>query len=184
MKMKRFTQKVLTLGLIAGAVSGAAIAADGVSGPQTGDREFSLSGTGSSDKDGDNSNFGVTGDLGWYTSSRMVWGVRQSLNFADIEGEDVKNDYWNGSTRLYTDYHFGSAQARPFVGASLGAIYGDGVNDTGFAGLELGMKYYVLENTYILGRGEYQFFFDNGNDVDDNFSDGAWAYTVGIGYNF
>lgn len=182
--MKNFTQKILTLSLLATVVPGMALAAESTYGPVSGDREFSLSGTGTSAKDGDNSNFGVSGDLGWHTSDNMVWGIRQSVNFADIEGENAKNDYWNGSTRLYTDYQFGSNQARPFIGASLGGIYGDGVEDTGFAGLELGLKYYVLENTYILGRGEYQFFFESGNDVNDNFDDGAWAYTVGIGYNF
>lgn len=153
-------------------------------GPDVGEREFSLSGTGSSDKDFDSSTFGIVGDLGWYLQPNLVAGVRQSVNFADIEGEDVSNDFWNGSTRGYVDYHFGSHRARPFVGASLGGIYGDGVNDSAFAGVEAGMKYYVLEKTYILGRLDYQFFFDRGGDADEAFEDGAWAYTVGMGYNF
>lgn len=152
--------------------------------PTEGEREFSLSGTGSSDKDFDNSNFGISGDLGWYLSPELSVGVRQSLNFADIEGQGVKDDYWNGSTRGYANYHFGSGAARPFVGASLGAIYGDGVNDTGVGGLELGMKYYVLESTYIMGRAEYQFFFESGDGAQENFDDGAWAYTLGVGFNF
>lgn len=155
-----------------------------VVGPQDGSREFSLAGAGTSDKDFDNSSFGVSGDYGWYTSSHSVWGIRQSINFADIKGEDLDNDFWNGSTRGYYDYHFGSGNARPFLGASLGAVYGDGVNESAFAGLEFGLKYYMLPSTYILGRAEYQFFFQDSDDAEDNFDDGAWVYVLGMGYNF
>ena len=103
-------------------------------GPQAGDREFTLSGTGSSDKDFDNSNFGISADIGWYRTDRFVWGIRQSLNYADVEGENLSDDFFNGSTRGYLDYHFGQGAARPFVGANLGLIYGDGVEDTGVGG--------------------------------------------------
>ena len=153
-------------------------------GPEAGDREFTLSGTGSSDKDFDNSSFGISADLGWYRTDQFVWGIRQSLNFTDIQGEDISDDFWNGSTRGYVDYHFGQGAARPFVGASLGGIYGDGVIDTGVAGLEAGLKYYVLEKTFILARAEYQFFFENSDDAEDNFDDGAWNYVFGVGFNF
>lgn len=153
-------------------------------GPNTGDREFSLSGTGGGDEDFDNSSIGLSGDLGWYLQPNVVVGIRQSVNYADIEGESASDDFWNGSTRGYADYQFGQHKFRPLVGASLGAIYGDAVKDSGFAGLEAGAKYYVLPKTYFLGRMEYQWFFDSSSDSDDAFEDGAWAYTVGIGYNF
>lgn len=154
-------------------------------GPSAGDRELSISGTGSSDRRFKNGSFGVTGDWGWYRSDQTVWGIRQSVNYASIRGENITNDFWNGSTRGYLNYQFGDSQARPFVGGSLGVIYGDGVKNSGFAGLETGAKYYVLEKTYLLARVEYQFFFDrNRREFDDGFKDGAWAYTVGLGYNF
>ncbi|UEX79936.1 hypothetical protein LMH63_18560 [Spiribacter halobius] len=153
-------------------------------GPDAGEREFSIAGSGSSDQDFDNSNFGLTADLGWYLQRNVIAGIRQSVNFADIQGEDATNDFWNGTTRGYLDYQFGTHRARPFIGASLGGIYGDGVDDSAFAGLETGLKYYVLEKTYILGRLDYQFFFESGSGADEGFEDGAWAYTVGMGYNF
>jgi len=178
-------RKYLVICALVAAVPGFASAQGTTSvGPDTGDREFTLSGTGTSDKDFDNSSFGVSADLGWFRSAQLVLGIRQSLNFADIEGEDLNDDFWNGSTRGYVDYHFGQGPARPFVGASLGGVYGDGVNDGGFAGLELGLKYYALEKTFILARAEYQFFFDSSDDANDNFDDGAWAYVFGIGFNF
>ncbi|MEP1213987.1 MAG: hypothetical protein ABJM11_09195 [Marinobacter sp.] len=154
-------------------------------GPREGDREFSLSGTGSNDRDFNSGSFGVTGDLGWYLRNDVVAGIRQSVNFADIEGEGVTDDFWNGSTRGYLDYQFLNDRARPFVGGSLGGIYGDGVKDSAFAGLETGLKYYVQTKTYFLARAEYQFLFSDTDDATDAFQDdGIWAYTVGLGYNF
>ncbi len=156
-----------------------------VAGPQQDDREFSLSGTGSSDRKFDSGSIGVTGEMGWYLQNDMVAGIRQSINYASIEGKSIKDDFWNGSTRGYLNYQFLQNQARPFVGASLGGIYGDGVKNSAFAGLETGIRYYVQEKTYFLGRVEYQFFFSSTNDATDAFQDdGAWAYTLGLGYNF
>ena len=182
--MNKFSTATVTLCLL-GALPIAASAQSLVVGPHEGDREFSISGTGSSDRSFDSGTFGVTGDLGWYLRDHIVAGVRQSINYASIEGEDLQDDFWNGATRAYINYQFLENQARPFVGASLGGIYGDGVNDSGFAGLEAGIKYYVLTKTYLLARAEYQFFFDSTDDASDAFQDdGAWAHTVGLGYNF
>lgn len=154
-------------------------------GPEQGDREFSISGTGSGDRDFDSGSFGVTGDLGWYLRRNMVAGVRQSINYASIEGEDISDDFWNGSTRLYVNYQFLADRTRPFIGGSLGGIYGDGVEESAFAGLELGVKHYVQVKTYFLARAEYQFLFTSTDEASDAFQDdGAWAYTVGLGYNF
>jgi hypothetical protein len=122
--------------------------------------------------------------LGWYTSDHIVWGVRQSANYADLKDKNVSNHAWNGSTRGHVDYQSGDGNARPFVGASLGAVYGHSVSDSGFAGAEFGLKYYVLEKTYILGPAEYQFLFDGGDDAEDNWDDGAFVYTIGVGFNF
>ncbi|WP_339799809.1 hypothetical protein [uncultured Marinobacter sp.] len=182
--MNRVKTAAITLCLL-GALPMAATAQTSNFGPEQGDREFSLSGTGSSDQDFDSSSIGVSADLGWYLRDAVVAGVRQSINYADIEGEDLSNDFWNGSTRGYVNYQFLTDRARPFIGASLGGIYGDGVKDTAFAGLETGLKYYVLAKTYFLARVEYQFLFSSTSDAADAFQDdGAWAYTVGLGYNF
>lgn len=154
-------------------------------GPEEGDREFSISGTGSSDQDFESGSLGLSGDLGWYLQDNMAAGIRQSLSYADIEGQNLSNDFWNGSTRGYINYQFLSDRARPFLGASLGGIYGDGVKDSAFAGLETGLKYYVRSKTYFLARAEYQFLFDSTDDATDAFQDDAiWAYTIGMGYNF
>ncbi|MFL1455375.1 hypothetical protein ACJO5Y_13130 [Marinobacter sp. GN3S48] len=182
--MIRVNTAAITLCLL-GALPMAASAQSSEFGPDEGDREFSISGTGSNDRDFNSGSFGVTGDLGWYLRDNTVAGVRQSITFADIEGEGVSDDFWNGSTRGYLNQQFLDNRARPFVGASLGGIYGDGVKDSAFAGLETGIKYYVQTKTYFLARAEYQFLFSDTDDATDAFQDdGIWAYTVGLGYNF
>ncbi|MBK1727344.1 hypothetical protein CKO13_10010 [Halorhodospira neutriphila] len=153
-------------------------------GPTVGDREFSISGSGNSEQDFDSGSLSVTGDLGWYVTERWVLGIRQSVNYASIQGTSIEDDFWNGSTRGFADYHFGRSAWRPFLGANLGLVYGDGVEDTGLAGLEAGLKYYVLPKTFISGLAEYQWFFESSDEADDQFDDGAWVYSVGLGFNF
>lgn len=182
--MNRVNTIAITLCLL-GALPVATSVQSAERGPRQGDREFSLSGTGSNDRDFNSGSFGVTGDLGWYLRSDTVAGIRQSITYASIEGESIKDDFWNGSTRGYLNYQFLDDSVRPFIGGSLGGIYGDGVKNSTFAGLETGLKLYVLPKTYFLARVEYQFFFSSTDDASDSFQDnGAWAYTVGLGYNF
>lgn len=149
--------------------------------PEAGDKSVTLSGTGSSDNDFDGNAFGVSGELGFYASERLLWGVRQSFNGS--AGDDV-NDAWSGSTRAFVDWHFGSGNARPYLGANIGGIYGDGVSETGTAGLETGVRWFVQDKTFI-GLGiEYAFLFDDTDDIDSSFDDGAFFYTLGVGFNF
>ena len=182
--MNKVNTAAITLCVI-GALPVAAFAQSPKLGPHQGDREFSISGTGSSDRNFNSGSFGVTGDMGWYMRDNMVAGIRQSINYASIEGENIKDDFWNGSTRGYINHQFLTNRARPVIGGSLGGVYGDGVKDSAFAGLETGVKYYVQTSTYFLARVEYQFLFSSTDDAADAFQDdGAWAYTVGLGYNY
>jgi len=152
--------------------------------PAAGEREITLSGAGASDRNWNAGAFGVSGDYGWYQTPETMFGIRQSINYASIEGQTITNDFWNGATRAYANYHFGATNVRPFLGASIGGIYGDGVNTSAFAGLEGGFKFYVADRTFVLARAEYQWYFDNARDIDNTFDRGSWAYTLGIGYNF
>jgi len=149
--------------------------------PESGDRSFTLSGTGSSDKDFDGNSFGVSGELGWYTTDHLLWGVRQSFN--GLVGDKV-NDTWNGSTRGFVDLHFGSGSTRPYIGANIGGIYGEGVKDTGQAGLETGLRWFVKDKTFIGVGVEYSFLFEDSHDIDNSFNDGAFFYNLGVGFNF
>ncbi len=151
-------------------------------GPSEGSWEFTLGGSGSNNNDFDSGSFGVTGSVGKYFTRDFEVSLRQSVNWASVKNG---SDNLNGSTRAAADYHFNvTDRFRPFVGANFGGTYGDNVNDTFIAGPEVGVKYYLNPTTFVLGQAEYQVFFDHGSDFDNNFGDGAFAYTVGLGLNF
>ena len=161
------------------AVPSAAFAQD--VGPLADDWEVTLSGTGTSNNDFDQHTLGATGSVGKYMNENILVGLRQSINFADVEGG---NDTLNFATRGFADYVFDLGRWRPFIGANIGGIYGDNVNDTFAAGPEIGVKYYPDTSTFVFAQAEYQFTFNDAGDVDEAADDGQYFYSVGIGFNF
>ncbi len=147
---------------------------------QTGDKELTLSGSGSSAKDFDSSSFSIEAGLGYFFTENLEWLVRQGVFVVDQPGANS----WNGSTRLGLDYHFGLQQYQPFLGASIGYLYGDDVKETFLAGPEAGLKAFVNSTTFILASVEYQFLFEDANDADDQFDDGRFVYNLGIGFKW
>ncbi len=143
-------------------------------GPEGGDWEVTLTGSGSNDNDFDNGAFAVDGSVGFYFTPNIELSLRQSVTHSNFGDSN-----WSGATRLALDYHFDFGRWRPFIGGNIGGIYGDGVRDSGAGGLEAGLKYYVLEKTFLFGVFEHQWLFDSGND-----SNGRFIYSIGIGFNF
>lgn len=142
--------------------------------PGQGAWELSLSGTGSNDRDFDEGEFSITGDVGTYVTPEILLALRQSVSYVS-EGDDN----FLASTRVAADYHFDlGGDLVPFVGGNLGYTYGGRVRDTFAAGPEGGVKYYLREDAFLFARMEYQFFFRN-NDLDDRF-----FYAIGAGFNF
>jgi hypothetical protein len=151
----------------------------GYYGPETGDWELTLGGSGSSSHDFDGGRADLSASLGYYINPNWELSLRQGIGFADF-GESS----WSGATRGAVDYHFHLDRWRPFVGANFGGVYGDGVTETFAAGLEGGLKYYVSNKTFILGMIEWQWLFKDAGDADDAFDDGQFIYTLAIGFNF
>lgn len=149
---------------------------------RAGEREFTIGGSGATNKDFDDSFGGVNFAYGWYTSETQEWVIRQSINYSNPNNG---GQAWNGSTRLAFDQHFAAHGAlRPFVGANFGGVYGDRVRDTFAAGLEAGAKYYVQPRTFVYAMAEYNWFFRRARNVDNSFSDGLFNWSVGVGFNF
>ncbi len=148
-------------------------------GPQGGEWEMTLAGAGSSDKDFENGGFNIEVDVSKYASELLSFGVRQNVGFVDNAASS-----WNGSTALFGQVHFGDTPLRPFVGLAVGYLYGDDVTDTFFGGPEAGLRYYVKPEAFLFGRAQYQFLFDSGDEIDDQFDDGRFLYTVGVGFTF
>lgn len=146
-----------------------------------GDFELSLTGAAAHGPDLDGVTFNVGGNLGYFLTDELEVGLRQSIGFTDVSSSGDLN----GSTRLAIDYNFNLGQWVPYVGANVGYVYGDAVNDTFEAAPEAGVRYFVNNTTFVFLSVEYQFFFNNSdNDLSDNFSDGQFLYGLGIGFKF
>ena len=149
-------------------------------GPAKGDREFTLSGAGTSNKDFDRGSLGLAASFGWYLTDNWEVAIRQGVNYAKLTNDNM----WNGSTRVAADYHWDLGKWRPLVGLQIGGIYGDGVQDSGIAGPEVGIKYYAKPDTFVYFQEEYQVFFKQAKEINDNFDKGAFVHTFGVGFNF
>ncbi len=149
-------------------------------GSHLGDTSFVLAGTGANDKGFDNGSFGLSASLGRYMTDHLELSVRQALNWAQVNN----NSSSSASTRLAADYNFPLGRWELFLGANIGYIYGGAVNNTGIAGPEAGVKYYLKPDTYAYLQTEWQYYFNSGNALTDNFSDGSYAHIVGIGLTF
>jgi hypothetical protein len=146
--------------------------------PKANDWEFTLGGSGYADNEFDTGAFSLGGSIGYFYNENWEVALRQIVGFSS------GGDRWRGSTKLATDWHFHLDKFVPFVGVNFGYIYGDDFDDTWAAAPEVGVKYYVHENTFLFAMGEYQFFFEKARDVDDRFKDGQFALSVGIGFNW
>jgi hypothetical protein len=145
-------------------------------GPRAEDWEITLGGSGSNDNDFDTGSLAWSGSAGYFFRERQEVGIRQSVSYADF-GDSL----WNGSTRLFYDYHIGSGAFRPVIGANFGWVYGDTVKETLAAAPEAGVKWYLTDTAFLFFLAEYQFFFEDAGDADDTFDDGSFVHTMGIG---
>jgi len=146
-----------------------------------GDWELTLGANAANGPDFDGFSGGLNGGIGYFFSDNLEVSLRQTLNYSDVGVGSALN----GSTRAAIDFHFDMGALQPFVGANIGFVYGDAVNDTWEAAPEAGVKYFLNTTTFIYGMVEYQFFFDQADDIGgDSFSDGQFVYTLGIGLKF
>ena len=143
-----------------------------------GDWVLTLAGQGGSDNDFIDNDFNFNGSLSYFVSDQIGVGVRQGLSFNDLSGSD---DDYNASTVIFGDFHIDLGRFQPFIGANVGYLYGDSVDDTWVAGPEGGVKFFVNSTTFIYGQVEYQFFFEDTDEADSNFDDGQFVYSLGLG---
>jgi hypothetical protein len=150
-------------------------------GPEAGDKSFTIAGSGSNDKNFDNGAYGATLELGYFLTDAWQAGLRQSIN--GFAGDEIPNA-WNGASRVFVNYNFLDNRYRPYLGANLGGIYGKEVSNTGTAGLEAGLKVYVLDKTYLNFGVEYAFLFEDTKDFENKSNNGIYLYTIGVGFNW
>ena len=142
---------------------------------EAGNWSLELNGTGSNDKDFENGQVAANGELGYFMSKELEFGIRQGVSWADSQ---LSSSIWNGSTAIFADWHFDMDRWQPYIGANLGYVYGDSTNDTWVAGPEGGVKYFVNSTTFIDARITYEFSLQDGID------EGAFGYGLGIGFRW
>ena len=148
---------------------------------EKGDLEVTLGGSGSSDNDFDSNFISFNGSFAYFVTDTINLGVRQDLSIADTNSESS----YNAATVAFAQYNISEFGAFvPFVGVSLGYLYGDDVEETFIAGPEIGAKYFVKEDAFFFGRVNYDFLFEDADEADDAFDDGRFVYTIGIGLTF
>ncbi len=143
-----------------------------------GDWVLTLGGAGGSDKDFVDNDVNFNGSLSYFVSDQIGIGVRQTLDFNDVAGSD--NDY-DAATIIFADFHFDLGRWQPFIGIEGGYVYGDNTEDQFIAGPEAGVKFFVNSTTFIFGMVEYQFLFEDTDDIDTGSDEGNFIYSLGIG---
>jgi len=149
---------------------------------QAGDWELTLGANAAHGPDLNGVNFAGNGSIGYFLTKEVELGLRQSIGYTDTNAGG--GSAWDASTRISLDYHFDMGRWQPYIGANVGYVYGDGVNDTFEAAPEAGIKFFVNSTTFIQVGVEYQFFFNNGDDASQSFSDGQFVYGANIGFRW
>ncbi len=151
---------------------------------EQGDLELTLGGTANGSNDFDGFSAGINGSIGTFLTDELEIGVRQSVTYTDVGTAPNAGGQLSGSTRVFGDFHFDLGAFQPFVGGNVGYVYGDSTADTWEAAPEAGVKYFLNSTTFVFAQAEYQFFFDEADNVDDAFSDGQFIYSLGLGLKF
>jgi hypothetical protein len=154
---------------------------DDTYGPLANENEFTLSGGGSGDKHFNNSLGSLDLSLGHYVSDSLEIVLHQTASYANVPGTGASGIY---STRVALDENLFTGPFRPFAGINFGGVYGNGVTDTFAAGLEGGVKYYVMPKTFVFALLDYSFLFRSSNQISDRFGNGAFFWNAGVGFNF
>lgn len=150
-------------------------------GPDAGDWELTLQGSGSSNNDFDYNDATIEAGIAYFLTRQLGLGLRQGGTWVDPPAGD---DSWNGSSRLFIDFNFDLARLRPFIGVSGGYLYGENTDDRWIAGGEAGLKFYLLRKTFLYLLGEYDFTFESSDKIEDVYDDGRFVYALGFGINW
>ncbi len=150
-------------------------------GPRAGDWELTLQGGGNSNNDFDSHSASGEGSLAYFFTDGLELGIRQDVTWVN---PDVGSDEWNGASRAFLDYNFDLDRLRPFIGVSAGYLYGDTTDERWIAGPEAGLKYFVARKTFLYLLGEYNFTFEDSDEIEDAYDDGRFVYALGLGINW
>ncbi len=148
-----------------------------------GDKEIEFTGGFSHTSGSDVGTVNADVSYGYYVAPRVNIGIRQTVNYSFV---DNGSDTWTASTIPFVNYNFetNNPKFRPFVGAFIGAAYNKD-DTTGTAGPAFGFKYFLSDNTAVVARYRYEWYFDKltFEDATDT-ADGNHIVTVGMSYSW
>lgn len=147
-------------------------------GPNAGNWEATLTGTGQSDDEFESSAFGVTGSLGRYLTKNWLVTFKQGLTLDEESALTGDSTLVNGRSVLQGAYQFDMAKWQPYIGMNVGYVYGASTDDEAIFGPELGLKYFVNESTFMFGNIGYEVPFD------ECCNNGSVPYSLGIGFTY
>jgi len=103
-------------------------------------------------------------------------GYRQTFSYSDLDGAT-----FGGSSGVALDLNFyASRRLAVFGGVATDVRYADGVNLAWFAGPEAGVKVYVYQDVFLLGRVNYDLKVNERVGTTED----AWRYFLGIAVKF
>lgn len=144
-----------------------------------GDSELQLSGGFFHAQDSDTASITLDGSYGYFFTQALEGGIRQGLNYTFIDDAD---DPWTATTIPFVDYHFLFHHSFvPFVGGFGGIVWNDD-DITGTIGPEGGFKFFLNDQTFIVTRYRYEWFFTELDLADDSAGDGNHVVTLGLGF--
>ncbi len=146
--------------------------------------ELSLNGTGSNGPNFNGFSAGASASLGYFIiGDNLEIGARETVTYNDVG----VSAFLNTDTRAFVDLNIplgDQGQWVPYIGANIGYIAGGGVKNQFEAAPEGGLKYFVNNSTFIFVSVEYQFFFNQGSQASQAFSNGQFIYGLGVGFRF
>ena len=123
----------------------------------------------------------LTADLGYgyYLTPGWQIGLRQAVNYSFI---DDARDAWFATTTPFINYHFRLTEnILPFLGGFIGAVWNDR-DATGTLGPNVGIKFFLADQTFLGIRYRYEWFFDSLRGVGRNADNGNHVFNIGIGF--
>jgi hypothetical protein len=165
---------VLISGLLLIRGSASALPGDGAS-------ELQVSGGFFHTQDADTGNLNVDLSYGYYLTPGWQLGIRQALNYNFI---DDQRDFWLATTTPFVNYNFRLTNIIvPYLGAFIGLAWNDR-DETGIAGPQAGVKFFVHDNVFLNLGYRYEVFFNRIEAIEDNRSDGNHVGNIGIGFTW
>ncbi len=147
-------------------------------GPRPGDWSCAV-GTAALSPDFDYGSVGGQLEIGWRAASDYAITARHVGDYLD-NGHDTSFNL----TRVGIDWHPWRRRFDPFGGVSLGAAYGESVNESGVTGAHLGFQYWHQPRGFLQVLLGYDRFWTRTGDPTEVYRDGTFTFALSLGLLF